>query len=84
MDPSAFLRPRGIRHAREQATQGGRELATTIERGTDRGGFCLGYNEHTGSMGTDTPRPPPAGGRGAPRASSTVLASTGGRAVASS
>jgi hypothetical protein len=45
-----------VRDGGEQPAQFdcGRELATTIEGGTDCGGFCLGDNEHPPSMGTRT------------------------------
>ncbi len=51
--PSTGASLRGVGHAREQPAQldCGRQLAALLESGTDRGGLCLGDDEHAGRMG---------------------------------
>jgi hypothetical protein len=54
--PGALPGFRHVGHAGEQPAQlgGSRQLASLVEGGADRGGFCLGDDEHPRSMGTRT------------------------------
>ena len=54
--PGALPRLRHVSDQRKQSAQldGGRKLAFLLEGGADRGGFCLGDNEHAGRMGAHT------------------------------
>ena len=54
--PGALPGFRHVGHAGEQPAQldGSRQFTSLVEGGADRGGFCLGDDEHPRSMGTRT------------------------------